>query len=84
MSKQKIYAVQVKNGVGEIARKEIGVAVLDEGRISAAKYNELKRAALKAFPRDETRGSWCVSIVTEDGRKDTFGGYPADVNVMFE
>lgn len=76
-----VLAERIRNGkVIEI--KEIGNAILDEGRISARKYNELKKKALIGIaPR--RKGEY-VRIVTENGLKDTFGGYPADTYVKFE
>ena len=78
MDKQKIFAVMYRsesNGPVEVSRQQIGVAILDESRVSARKYNELKRAAMKAYPT--SKGNHHMGIVTEDGRKDKFGGYPA-------
>ena len=81
MDKQKIFATKISNG-NEVARVEIGVAILDEGRVSARKYNELKRAANKAIT-NVGKGQY-IRIVTADGRRDTFGGYPAETFVRFE
>lgn len=75
----KMYAIFYKNGSKETRTEEIGTARLDEGRISERKYNELKRAAMKLAKSGER-----ISITTEDGRKDTFGGYPAFTYVRFE
>lgn len=84
MDKQKIFAVMFQHyGPSYIvlSRTEIGVAVLDDSRVTARKYNELKRAAMKAYP---TIPANCVMrIYTEDGRMDRFGGYPADTYVRF-
>lgn len=69
MDKQKIFAV-VYRRIGfaymELSRTEIGVAVLDESRVTAHKYNELKRAAMKAYPTIPANCVMC--IYTEDGR----------------
>lgn len=80
MSKQKMYAVTYNAGGLEIRREQIGVSIIDEdGRVSARVYNGLKRKALKL----PTKKGQMMTIVTEDGRKDRFGGYPADTFVRF-
>lgn len=80
MDKQKIYAIRMKGNV-EIDREEIGVVVLDASSVSARKYNELKRKLLKAYP---SKKGHHIIMLTEDGRKDQFGGYPAENFVRFE
>ena len=76
MDKQKMYAVTYGRDGMEIRREQIGVSILDdEGRVSARVYNGLKRKALKL----QTKKGQTMNIVTEDGRRDSFGGYPADV-----
>lgn len=77
----KIYAQVVKSGK-VLKTEQIGSARLDDGRVSARKYDELKRAAMKIFPNLE-KGEH-LQLVTEDGRVDSFGGYPAISCVMFE
>ncbi len=81
MKATKIYAERIKNG-NVVERKEIGKAVFDENKISERKYNELKRNLLKECPT-RNKGEY-IRMATEDGRKDTFGGYPAYSNVRFE
>lgn len=78
--KEKIFVETIKNGV-VIKRAEIGVAVFDEGRISARKYNELKR---KQFASGYIKKGCYQSLVTESGKRDTFGGYPAINMVTFK
>lgn len=82
MTIEKMYAIVIREGK-EIHRAEIGTARLDDGIISARKYDSLKKAAWKCFPDLKKRGDY-ISIVTESGKKDTFGGYPAANNVKFE
>ena len=77
----KIYAQIVKSG-NVIHSQQIGTAILDENRISAEKYNKIKREAFKAFP--EIKKGCYMTIVTDSGLKDTFGGYPAHTFVRFE
>ena len=80
MDKQKIFAIITKEG-REIHRAEVGVAVFQNGTISPRKYDELKKAAFKAFPN--IKKGQKLLMVTEDGRTDMFGGYPAFANVRF-
>jgi hypothetical protein len=82
MKKTKIYAVRRNYRTGEQTEALLGRAVLsDINTISAYKYNDLKRSAMKRLP---LRKHEVLNIVTEDGKKDTFGGYPAETNVRFE
>jgi hypothetical protein len=76
----KIYTELIK-GNEVLERKEIGTAKLDEGRLSARKYNELKRALMKECTKKPKNCTW--KMVTENGLKDTFGGYPANTFVRF-
>lgn len=80
MDKQKIFAEKIKDG-SVVKRIELGVAILDDGRISASKYNSLKRIAFKNIGSLK-KGAY-FNIVTEDGREDKFGGYPAFSFVRF-
>ena len=78
---RKIYAVKIVNGK-KIDRKEIGTARFYAGNtISARKYNELK---LKLFNAYKLRSGETVALVTADGLRDSFGGYPAVNYVKFE
>lgn len=77
----KIYAQVVKSGKA-LKTEQIGFARLDDGRVSARKYDDLKRAAMKIFPNLE-KGEH-LQLVTEDGRVDSFGGYPSLSYVVFE
>ena len=77
----KIYAQVVKSGK-VVKTEQVGSARLDEGRVSARKYDELKRAAMKIFPKLE-KGEH-LQLVAEDGRVDSFGGYPALSYVVFK
>lgn len=77
---KKIYAVKIANGK-EVARKEIGAArIYDDNTISARKYNELKRSLFKAY---NIKNGVTVVMVTEDGLRDSFGGFPATGYVKF-
>lgn len=71
----KFYAVKIKNGK-EVDRVEVGTARVDPDnvRISAEKYDGFKRTARKLLQAN--KGEY-VRLVTEDGKTDTFGGYPA-------
>lgn len=71
----KFYAVKIKNGK-EVDRAEVGTARVDPEnvRMSAEKYDGFKRTARKLLQAN--RGEY-VRLVTEDGKIDTFGGYPA-------
>ena len=71
--KEKIYAEKTKNGK-VIEKIEIGTAVFTDDCISARKYNEIKRKALKLI---KTCNGESFHLVTESGKADTFGGYPA-------
>ena len=78
---RKIYAVKIANGK-EIDRKEIGTARFYAGNtISARKYNELKMKLFKAY---NIKSGETVALVTADGLRDSFGGYPAVNYVRFE
>ena len=78
---RKIYAVKLADGK-EVARKEIGTARFYAGNtISARKYNELK---LKLFKAYNIKSGETVALVTADGLRDSFGGYPAVNYVRFE
>ena len=71
----KFYAVKIKNGK-EVDRVEIGTARVDPENvlISAEKYDTLKRTSRKLLSAG--KGEYII-LVTEDGKSDTFGGYPA-------
>ena len=70
----KIYANLINGNNAIIDRREIGIAILDENRISGRKFNQLKRAAMKEFPCRIKRTY--ITITTDDGREADFGGYP--------
>lgn len=72
----KFYAVKIKNGK-EVDRVEIGTGRVDPENvlISAEKYDTLKRTSRKLLSA-AGKGEY-ISLVTEDGKFDTFGGYPA-------
>lgn len=78
---KKIFAVKIDYNGKEIARKEIGKARMTDNWISANKYNQLKRELFNAFKNTKKAN---VYMMTEDGLKDTFGGYPAIGGVTFE
>ena len=78
---RKIYAVKIANGK-EVDRKPIGTARMNYDRtISARKYNELKLRLFKAY---KLRSGETVTMITDDGFQDGFGGYPAVNYVKFE
>lgn len=72
--KKEIFAVKMR-GTTEVERVELGNAVMYENRISAYKYDQLKRKSFKAFP--ELCNNEYVKIITSDGKVADFGGYPA-------
>ena len=69
----KIYANIIKSS-HVVETSFIGTAILDDGRISASKFNALKRSAMKDFPSIK-KGQY-MEITTEDGKTCEFGGYP--------
>ena len=81
MKNVKIYAV-LRNGRtgGESHKTELHTARIDdEGRISAAVYDQIKRKTFKLGPAP--KGSYWA-LETEDGRRDTFGGYPCPISFV--
>ena len=81
MKKTEVYAVRYNYRTHALRKTLLGNVILsDVNTISARRYNELKRAALR-IPRDRHE---VLHLVTSDGKMDTFGGYPADTNVRFE
>lgn len=54
---------------------EVGSTVINNGTISAIRYDELMKAAKKHF--GEPAPGTYYSLVTEDGRRSTFHGYKA-------
>lgn len=72
--KTKIFA-QIENRDGVAVKSEcIGTAILDDGRVSARKYNALVRTARKVFP-DLKKGQR-LHLLAEDGGRPSFSGYP--------
>ena len=82
--KSSIYAVVYKNvrPAVEIRKELIGTAVIENGCISARKYNELHRAAEKVIGPRKKGQYW--RLQDEAGRTTIFKGYPAYTDgVMF-
>ncbi len=74
------YGVVYEKG-REIKRIFLDSAIESEnGTISARKYNSLKDMALHTYIKKNQH----ISIETADGRRDTFGGYPAYADVRFK
>lgn len=78
MKNVKIYAVLHNGRTGAESRKtELHTARIDdEGRISGSVYDQIKRKMFKLGPAP--KGSYW-GLETEDGLRDTFGGYPCPV-----
>ena len=75
MENVKIIAKLYNHRNGQVVRTEVlHAARMEGGYISAAVYDRIKRELLK-FGRAPKAHSW--TLQTGDGRKDTFGGYPA-------
>lgn len=75
MENVKIIAKLYNHRNGQVVRTEVlHTARMEDGYISAAVYDRIKRKLFK-FGREPKAHSW--TIQTEDGREDTFGGYPA-------
>lgn len=70
----KFFAEKIYNNT-VIDRAEVGITVVNNGTISAIRYDELMKAAKKHF--GEPAPSTYYSLVTEDGRRSTFHGYKA-------
>lgn len=73
----------LKNGrTGEDVQKvELCNVMLDDGMMSAERYNRLKRQMLRTVKAAPKSHYW--ALVTTEGLRDTFGGYPAFANVSF-
>lgn len=82
--KTTMYAILRDGREGKDVRKvEICKVILDENRISGDRYNRLKREMNKLVNPAPKAHYW--RLETEEGLRDTFGGYPADVPyVRFE
>lgn len=80
--KTTIYAI-LKNGRtgADVQRVELCSVILDENRLSADRYNRLKRQMLKTVKPAPKAHSW--RLETAEGLRDTFGGYPALSFVRF-
>ena len=76
MENVKIIAKLYNHRNGQCVRTEVlHTARMEDGcYISAAVYDRIKRKLFK-FGTSPKAHSW--TIQTEDGREDTFGGYPA-------
>lgn len=75
MENTKIIAKLYNHRSGQVVRTEVlHTARMEDGYISAAVYDRIKRKLFK-FGASPKAHSW--TIQTEDGREDTFGGYPA-------
>lgn len=76
--KTMIYAIK-KNCEKEIERVELGNAIVCDNKISARKFDELKR---KSFNLLSACNGEHIVIGTEDAIAD-FGGYPATGVINF-
>lgn len=78
-----IYAVLMNGHTDtEIKRIRLCRVQLDDGRMSANRYNRLKRQMREVVENPPRAHYW--TLLTEDGRRDTFGGYPAFGYITFE
>ena len=83
--KTTMYAVLINGHTGEeVKRVELCNVILDEGRISAQRYNRLKDQMVKVKYLNGTPKAHYWSLRTAEGLRDTFGGYPAYTYVRFE
>lgn len=75
----KIYANIIKSG--QVVKTScIGTAILDDGRISASKFNALKRSAMKEFPSPK-KGQY-MELTTEDGKNLRVWRLPLPLSVV--
>lgn len=80
--KTTVFAVLYDKRTGNpLQRVELCNAILGEGRMSADRYNRLKRQMFKATKPAGKGTYW--HIETANNLHDTFGGYPASFNVLF-
>ena len=70
----KIFAEKIYNNT-VIDRADVGITVVNNGTISAIRYDELMKAAKKHF--GEPAPGTYYRLVTEDGRHSLFNGYKA-------
>lgn len=81
--KTEIYAVLHDGHTGaDVQRVELCTVILDEDRMSAERYNRLKRQMLRTVKPAGKSQYW--RLETAEGLCDTFGGYPATGNVLFK
>lgn len=74
--KTTIYAILRNGHTGEdVQRVKLCDVILDEGRISADRYNRLKRQMFNSVKPAPKSHYW--RLETAEGLRDTFGGYPA-------
>lgn len=85
-----VYKLQNNKGnYGEAQKVEIKNVIVDEnGCISTKVYDQVKKTALKLIKELSNKSrNYQMHLELADGRKDTFGGYPATnclVSVKFQ
>ena len=75
-----VYKLQNQKGnYGEQKKIEIKSVIVDaEGCISPKVYDQVKRTSLNLIKELSSNSrNFQMHLELEDGRKDTFGGYPA-------
>ena len=77
ISKQTVTAYLIDHGE-IIDRQDLGTVTFDNDCISAITYNKIKRSCT-FHPK---KGQY-YKLVTNEGKEDTFGGYPAYTYVRF-
>ncbi len=81
--KTTINAILINGHTNEVTRRvELCNVILDENRMSADRYNLLKRQMWKTVGQASKGFYWALE--TTEGLRDTFGGYPAHGFVRFE
>lgn len=80
--KTTMYAILTNGRTGaDVQRVELCGVILDEGRMSADRYNRLKRQMNQMVKPAAKAHYW--RLETAEGLRDTFGGYPACSYVTF-
>ena len=72
---EKVYNNEVTD------KAAVGITVINNGTISAVRYDEFIKKAIKIFGRPAANTFY--RIVTEDGRRSTFYGYKASDVMSF-
>lgn len=82
MTKHEVFVVEYDRHRKAGERVFLCAVQLDDGRMSADRYNRLHRQMVKTVP--PPKKAHFLQLETADGLQDTFGGYPAFGNVLFE